>query len=684
MIERSFLPAVEFEFAVLADTHYMQDPGSEQVEFQSRRLQTARIERVLGLVESLEVDFVVHLGDLTQNYPEAEGYHDSLDQALGQLKKRNLNWRFVAGNHDVGDKPDPTMPTEWVSEERLSHYHRVVGPSWYSWDRNRRHFVVLNSQILNSALPQAAAQNQWLEEDLAAHRGRPVFMFMHLPLYLENEAEPDLGHYDNIGQPARRRLLSLIREYGVKLVFAGHSHYPFFDNIGATKYYVAASPSFTRPGFGEMFSSCPPPERGRNDQGKLGFYLVRVGGDNIEVHFIRTGGETAALGSEPDYKKIVPCLSSEYPDSPMGLTLRHPLSWRSEVPIAFPSTIRQKVRNDCQMLAITELGCRHLRVPAADFQDEFQRQRLTILRNQGVGLTAFWLWSEGLDLVSAILPFRDLLDGMEIQLVGLTKPGPECLDLMAALVSQSGLETTLSTLIPNERVRGKQHDRPRFGFLPGELPELIHHLSKNRPGPGRITARLEPGIEPWETVVRGRWASRPDRPFAIDWLVEMQTTDESEQTALAAEALFAGAALGDSRIFLEPVIDLDRTMDAAFGLLDRLDNPRPAFRAVSCLNTILFNSGGKYSPREPFQFDGVRVLGLDGKGETLLLLLPDRSNRDGVEVDIQGLESLAGISGTDEYYDLGKGAGMKPGFGEDRDSQSLLRPTGPILLVVRY
>ncbi|GIS59516.1 MAG: hypothetical protein CM1200mP2_17410 [Planctomycetaceae bacterium] len=43
--DRSLLPAADFEFVVLADTHYMIDPGDGPVEFSSRRLQTERAAR---------------------------------------------------------------------------------------------------------------------------------------------------------------------------------------------------------------------------------------------------------------------------------------------------------------------------------------------------------------------------------------------------------------------------------------------------------------------------------------------------------------------------------------------------------------------------------------------------------------------------------------------------------------
>ena len=66
LFDRSFLPEAEIEFVLLSDTHYMLDPGTEALEFESRRLQSARIQSALSLLAALNIPFIVHLGDLVQ------------------------------------------------------------------------------------------------------------------------------------------------------------------------------------------------------------------------------------------------------------------------------------------------------------------------------------------------------------------------------------------------------------------------------------------------------------------------------------------------------------------------------------------------------------------------------------------------------------------------------------------
>ena len=119
-----------------------------------------------------------------QEYPESAGFVPALDQALEQMAACGVQPRWVAGNHDVGDKPDPTMPTHPVTAEGLDAYHRRFGPSWYSFDYHDLHLVILNSQILNTGLPAEEEQRTWLEADLAAQAGdahRSVFAPPPLP-----------------------------------------------------------------------------------------------------------------------------------------------------------------------------------------------------------------------------------------------------------------------------------------------------------------------------------------------------------------------------------------------------------------------------------------------------------------------------------------------------------------------
>ena len=124
----SLLPEASHQFVVLSDTHYMIDPGSAALEFESRRHQSARAQVALQTAAALPRDFAVHLGDLVQEYPDTPLFARALDEALAQLRQSGFAPHHVAGNHDVGDKLDASMPTHPTDEAGLAAYHRRFGP----------------------------------------------------------------------------------------------------------------------------------------------------------------------------------------------------------------------------------------------------------------------------------------------------------------------------------------------------------------------------------------------------------------------------------------------------------------------------------------------------------------------------------------------------------------------------
>lgn len=642
--DRSFLPPALYEFAVIADTHYMLDVSQQPVEFESRRQQSARTELALSLVARLETPLVVHMGDLVQEFPERPNFAQAVEEAREQLKRCGVHPRFVAGNHDVGDKPDPTMPANEVTTTYLAAYHQRFGPSWYSWDEADVHFVVLNSQILNAPLPQTRAQRRWLEQDLARNQKRRLFVFLHLPPFLQHEREPGLGHYDNIDEPARQWLLDQVRTYKVELLLAAHVHWSFYDKIGATAFYTVPSVAFTRPGFSELFSGPPPNEQGRDDVDKLGFFLVRVMECGSCVHFIRTEGETAPLLLTRDaddstvVRRLISCTSPDVPTSPLGLVLHHPLANEAEVPSVWPSSVRQPVRNDYPLLSALELGVRSVRVPASDLEQPLQKERLALLRQEGVQVTAAWLWHGQLDLVAEAGALGDTIDGIELQIPGSLLPSSDCLTQSRVCVEKYELPVTLSTVLPGKSVDGKQHARSQRGFLPEQLPKLDHHMQQLGAFVARVLCRIDPEVGPWNVLSKfGSLLSLPNIG-GVDWILAPTDRYANQPANQVAEALFAAALHSPGKLFIEPFLDLDRTMDTACGLLDRICNPRPAFHVARHLNTLLYSPHGGIAGSgwtETALFPHVsrgNVLGIANQQQALWLVLPAFEQRACVDL----------------------------------------------------
>lgn len=638
MFNKSFLPKARFEFVIVSDSHYMLDASGASLEFENRRKQSVRREMALRMTAALMPSFVVHNGDMVQEYPDnLERFYRAMDESVEQMRACGVAPYYVAGNHDIGDKPDPTAPASPVSPEVLEWYDRTFGRSWYSFDRGDCHFVVLNSQIMNGTLPDASKQEAWTERDLAQHAEKRLFIFLHLPPYLFDEREPSMGHYDNLANPARAWLLDLVRIYEVEMLVAGHVHFAFFDHLAETRYSVLASPVFTRPGFSCLFTGPSPPERGRDDASKFGFYLMRVRADKTDIHFIRTSG---AEELRPDRKeRLITRVSGTLPDSPLGITLSQPLATTAEIPRTWPAAIREKVRNDYPMLTCMEMGIGYVRAPLTDFEDTFQRRRLEILRKEGVKLNAVVIFDEAFDLLAAMSLIHSRIDGLEIQIVGTLYPSDRCIEIIKVLQKRFGLSITLSSIICREPSSGKQFPRFRLGYIPQEIFALNQFLAGNGVIIDRTICKVNNDTSLWDQIRSIAGIVPLTHISDVDFSLEFSATDDAANANLAAEGLFLMATLPRSRIYFEPLSDLDRTMDVTHGLLDTLCNPRLASRVLQSLNTIMYSRSPKFSKHSLRlqQVDGLKVLQLSTDTSTYTLLVGE------------GLASTA-----DEAVDIGR------------------------------
>ena len=88
--DRSLLPPADLEFVVVSDTHYMIDVGDAPLEFESRRRQGERAGAAWRAIASLDPAFVVHLGDMVQEFPGRPDYDRAVGEALGQIHAAGL------------------------------------------------------------------------------------------------------------------------------------------------------------------------------------------------------------------------------------------------------------------------------------------------------------------------------------------------------------------------------------------------------------------------------------------------------------------------------------------------------------------------------------------------------------------------------------------------------------------
>jgi predicted phosphodiesterase len=183
-----------------------------------------------------KVDFLVELGDFKdQDSPPVEqktlSYLQAVESVFCKFKGPTYH---VLGNHDV----DSLSKTQFLTN--IENTGIDPGKSYYSFDFNGVHFVVLDANYksdgteydhgdfdwIDANIP--TAELQWLRQDLAASRGA-VIVLVH---QLLDGAGP---HYVNNAAQVRQILEQSGR---VLAVFQGHYHDGSYRRINEIHYYT--------------------------------------------------------------------------------------------------------------------------------------------------------------------------------------------------------------------------------------------------------------------------------------------------------------------------------------------------------------------------------------------------------------------------------------------------------------
>lgn len=209
---------------LITDLHYADKPSAGSRHY---RETLSKLDESATLFKKNKLDFLVELGDFVDAA-------DSVDVELGYLKTVNQKFskickdrHYVLGNHCV----DTLKKEEFLG---------AVGQekSYYSFDRNGFHFVVLDSCFRSDGVPYARRnfkwtdanipdeELDWLKADLKSTKNQTI-VFAHQRLDVSN----------NHGVKNNADVRKILESSGkVRAVFQGHSHQNDLKDIGGIHY----------------------------------------------------------------------------------------------------------------------------------------------------------------------------------------------------------------------------------------------------------------------------------------------------------------------------------------------------------------------------------------------------------------------------------------------------------------
>lgn len=641
-----------FSFVVVADTHINDRDDSSSSPYLTNRLANDRARHVFQDIAAMEPAprFVVHLGDIVNPVPSLPTFEEAVTRFKEIAKPVTVPLHLVPGNHDVGDKRIDWMPADQVCDSYLETYRAAFGVDYYSFDEAGLRFIVINSLLINSGLADEERQKVWLTRQLEEARDKRVFLFMHYPPYIHSTDER--GNYDNLDEPGRSWLLSLIQGPQVEAVFAGHVHNFWYDRVGEAELYMLPSTAFLRHDFSEFYRVAPDVEFGRGDVEKFGYFVVDVFRDQHVAYSIRTMGAQARAGDTPaafaDQHLAHPKTSTF---DNVGVELRHP--WAESMQITATGGVqefgRKWARNDYPLLALWEMGARLSKVPDIDLSEREPRARMELLARLGHRYIVTTLGKPKASLLATDLE-RAGVAGFEVNatLDGFQQQRGALRDIRAT----AGVQIYYSKILTYD---GSNFDGKHFshfvkaGFTVAELEAhraLISAACKAGDIDG-VTVRID-AHEAFAPAAQRLMAFADETNCLILASLKLsgpslavERADDRENVARTAQAMVFSKASGRIRYVFDTFMDVDRGYFPRHAFIDRRFNPRPPAQAFTTLTSLLSSAEAIVLQQGPMPLSGSVAFEADGKRYELLC-----------EVSARALHRLKSAGPNDTVFDL--------------------------------
>lgn len=571
-----------FTFAIITDTHIRPPQGDDSSPYQVNDLANERARYASSLLAGQDPEFTIHLGDMVHTLPHLPTYDDACSEAHSIFQPLKPNLHFVAGNHDIGDKPMTASPAGQVDDDSSEKYQQNFGSSWYGFEHGNCGFIIMNSSLVNTDCAAEVRQKAWLENRLETWRKKRVFLFSHYPPFIHRPDEP--AHYDNYEEPGRSWLLGLVAQNNIEAVFSGHVHQFFFNRTGETKLYCLPPTSFTRQDYSELYKSGPQREFGRDDHGKFSVALVHVSAQGHQLDVIPTFGR-----GTPDGGRISVEKSEGTTTKPFIVHMRH--AWYEAIDLPYNGPMeefsRKRARNDYSLVRLWQMGIWLVRTPLSDLVDPLIRER--VLDWAAAGIKFRFVTSKQPEQIcwNLIANHSDLVDSLEFA------SRIDCIDdMLSQLAEMDQVEKPKIALTKihtsaDEPQSGTQYaHNVSAGFLPQEADVLVQHLPRNlrvnelvyqinlEDDLAEVCNALTKSHAKLDTnpVFNIRFADRnPARANFNDDLIESRVAEAMKFNLSNKTALFQ----------LDTFADIDRGYSPRNGLVDRSFNLRPAGKLLA-------------------------------------------------------------------------------------------------------
>jgi 3',5'-cyclic AMP phosphodiesterase CpdA len=228
----------EFRLTQISDPHLARN----------RPTLTENFHRVSEYIDATRPDLVINSGDLAFDGPTNR---DDLEFAKTLHDALSVECRYIPGNHDIGDNPTTVgpPPSQPVTEASQQAFLSIFDEDRWRFEAAGWCFIGLNSLVMNTGLASEAEQFDWLASQLSAVGGKPLALFLHKPLYLNAPDDPELvaSAIRYIPQPARARLIEMLRAVDLRLVASGHVHQRRDFTRGHVRHVWAPSSGFIIP-----------------------------------------------------------------------------------------------------------------------------------------------------------------------------------------------------------------------------------------------------------------------------------------------------------------------------------------------------------------------------------------------------------------------------------------------------